>query len=72
MIELGEGTMVELLQNPPMAKCSKHSINISPVFTETSGKLTAVWSCPVCESEGEKKTGDSNLLDSNRKVTLRE
>jgi hypothetical protein len=63
------------IRSLPLAKCLKHeclNISISPVLTETSGKLTAVWACPVCESEGEKGTGGSYLLDTNRRVTLRE
>jgi hypothetical protein len=59
-----------LNQNLPMAKCSKHpSLSISPVLTRTSGALTSVWACSICESEDEKETGVSYLLRRTRKIT---
>ena len=68
--------MLELVFHPnlrvlPSARCSKHpSISIEPVSAWTSGKVTIVWACPACESEGEKETGTSYLLETHRKITL--
>jgi len=42
----------------PQAKCSEHGIIASPALTETPGRLTAVWTCPVCDAENKESQAD--------------
>jgi hypothetical protein len=51
------------LQGLPTAKCSKHGNIAAPVPTRSPGKLTVVWTCPMCEDEDTASNAQPTLLD---------
>ena len=42
----------------PRAKCTEHRISITPVSIDAPGKLTMIWTCPVCEIEAKERHVD--------------
>jgi hypothetical protein len=60
-------------QGLPTATCKKHGHIAAPKPTEAPGKLTIVWTCPMCEDEDTASNAQSTLLDQpGRKIRLKD
>jgi hypothetical protein len=55
----------------PSGKCSKHGGGVSAVRTEAPGKLTAVWTCQVCEAETKAAQKSGEIAQEGRQADRR-
>jgi hypothetical protein len=55
----------------PRAKCTEHRISITPVLIYAPGKLTIIWTCPVCEIETKESQVNESQADDRKERTER-